>query len=124
MKYQVLKPMKVMTSKGEREIEAGQIVELEKDKAIPLLEKGKIVPVEQVAYKIYSELLGCYLWVIETDRDLADIQADEAFYTKDEIRKLHGIDKNTLKVIHEAKAMLNGTIERVKPCPKGQRGGN
>mgnify|MGYP001117279343 CR=1 FL=1 len=119
MRYRVLENFKVRTTGREVELQQGQIIQLDKDKAIPLIEAGKITPIERVAYKIYSELLGCYLWVVGDDEgaDLLRSQGvTETIYTTDEVRKLKGLSKETLKKIHEVKTEIeNSTIIDVRP---------
>jgi hypothetical protein len=119
MRYQVLESFKVRTSQGEMELQAGQLVTLPHEIALKLLNEGKITPVEKVAYKIYSEVLKAYLWVADTDRDmhsLRDQGIKEAIYISDEIRKLKGLDNDSLKEIHKVKEVFEGSkIEEVRP---------
>ena len=70
MRYKVLEPFRVKTSKEEMELQAGQVITLPQDKAIRLLNEGRITPIDKVAYKVYSEILQAYLWVVETDKDM------------------------------------------------------
>ncbi|MEW6215918.1 MAG: hypothetical protein AB1478_12070, partial [Nitrospirota bacterium] len=51
----------------------------------------------RVAIKVWSEPLQAYLWVVETDQDMASLrsQVSEAIYTASEIRKLRGMDKDS-----------------------------
>ena len=122
MKYQVLEPFKVRTSQGEIELKPGQVVTLPHDKAIKLLNEGKITSVEKVAYKVYSEILQGYLWIVDTDHDLSsfgDRGITEAIYTGDEIKKLKRIDKDVLKELHKVKEVFeNSIVEQVKPREK------
>ena len=114
MKYQVLENFKVKTSRGELELEAGQIITIAHDKAIKLLNKGKIIPIEKVAYKIYSELLEAYLWVVDTPEVMEYLRASkniaEAIYTREEITKLKNLPQDTLKGIHEIKEVFDRAI--------------
>ena len=46
---------------------------------------------DRIAVRIYSELLGCYLWVAADDRDEENLRSQgkkETIYTKEEIRKI------------------------------------
>ncbi|OGW56026.1 MAG: hypothetical protein A2Y81_00795 [Nitrospirae bacterium RBG_13_43_8] len=109
MKYQVLDIFKVKTSTGELELQTGQIITLPYDKAIRLLNEGKITPIERIAYKVWSEILQAYLWVVDTDHDMHSLRSQkvsEAIYAADEIGKLKGIDIDSLKVIHKAKEVF------------------
>lgn len=45
MKYQVLDSFKAVTTRGEMELQAGQIVSMTEDKAIQLIMTGKVKPV-------------------------------------------------------------------------------
>lgn len=124
MRYRVLDSFKAQTTKGEMELKAGQVITLPKDKAISLIEAGKIIPVERVAYRIYSEILHAYLWVVDTDEDMHFLRGrgvSEAIYTADEIRKLKGMDKENLKAIHRVKEVFEDSkIEQVMP-KKGEK---
>ncbi|MFH0773890.1 MAG: hypothetical protein V2A53_00125 [bacterium] len=113
MKYQVLETFKVRTLKEEIELQSGQIVTLPHDKAIRLLNEGKITPIEKVAYKVYSELLQAHLWVVDTDEDMHSLRSQgisAAIYTGDEIRKLRSLSKDSLKEIHKAKEVFPESI--------------
>jgi hypothetical protein len=118
MKYQVLEAFRVRTSRSEMEIQPRQIITLSHDKAIGLLNQGKITPVEKVAYRIYSEILETFLWVVETDRDMHTLRSQgktEAIYTQDEIAELNGLCKDSLREIHRTKEVFpKSTIEQVK----------
>ena len=61
MTYKVLIKFKAITDRGEMEVQAGQIITLEKEKALGLLNDGKIIPTEKVAYRIYSKILNAFL---------------------------------------------------------------
>jgi hypothetical protein len=112
VRYQVLELFKVKTSKEEMELQPRQIITLPQDKAIKLLNESKVRPIEKVAYKVYSEILQAYLWVVETDEDMHSLKfkvVSEAIYTGEEIRKLKGLDKDSLKVIHKVKEVFEGS---------------
>ena len=70
-----------------------------------------------VAIKVYSELLGCHLWVVNTDQDMHTLRSQgikEAIYTAGEIKKLKSMSKNDLKAVHEVKRVFeNSKIEEV-----------
>lgn len=117
MKYIVLDSFKAQTKQGEIELQPGQIITLPTDKALKLLNEGKITPVERAAYKVYSEILQAYLWVIDTDADMSSLRdagITEAIYTADEIKKLKSLDKDALKELHKVKEVFeNSKIEDV-----------
>lgn len=118
MRYQVKKPFKVRTSDGEMELQPGQVVTLSKETAVQLINTGKIIPIGRVAYRIYSEILEAFLWVVNTDEDmksLRDRSITEPIYTADVIRKLRGIDKEDLKKVHRVKEIFeNSQVEEVQ----------
>lgn len=64
---------------------------------------------DRIAVRVYSEILDCYLWVVETDQDLHSLRsqdAPEAIYTGDEIKRLQGLSKDSLKEIHKIKEVF------------------
>jgi hypothetical protein len=56
VKFRVLESLKVKTPEGERELQPGEIITLPRDKAIELINQGRIAPIGRVAYKVYSEI--------------------------------------------------------------------
>ena len=73
---------------------------------------------ERIAIRIYSEILGCYLWVVETDQDLHSLRAtqgvSEAIYTSEEVEQLKTVNKEDIKAIHKIKETFeNSKIETV-----------
>lgn len=117
MKYKVLDSFKAQTLKGEMEIEPGQVITLPHDKAVRLLNEGKITPIEKVAYKVYSEVLQAHLWVVKTDQDMYSLRSQgmkEAVYTVNELRKLRDLSKDSLKEIHKVKEVFEDSkVEEV-----------
>lgn len=106
MRYQILEAFRIRTSQGEKELQPGQLITLSQDKAIGLIEKGKITPIGRVAYKVYSEVLQVYLWVVADDRDIRSLRTtgvNEAIYTGNEIETLRGKDKDSLRAIQKVK---------------------
>lgn len=118
MKYQVLELFKVKTSQGEMELQPGQIITLPKDKAIKLLNEGKITPIEKVAYRVYSEILQAHLWVVDTVEDMHSLRSQgiaETIYSHDEIKELRKLSKEDLREIHKVKEIFpESTIEEIK----------
>lgn len=118
MKYQILQPFRVRTGQGEHELLPGQIVSLADEKALKLLSEGKISPVERVAYRVFSEALQAFLWIVDTDEGRKALQTSEkvteAIYTADEVRNLKGVDRDGLKAIQAAKEVFQDSkVERV-----------
>lgn len=123
MRYQVLEAFKVKTSKEEMELQPGQVITLPHDKAIRLLNEGKITPTEKVAYRIYSEILESFLWITADDEDMHLLRSQgktEAVYTKDEIKKLRGLSKDSLIEIHRVKEVFESS--RIKEVKIKERG--
>jgi hypothetical protein len=109
MTFEVLKEFEAQTPEGTLMLKEGQKLRLSKEEAIPLIQDGLIQPLEKVAYKIYSEPLQAYLWVVASDEDthfLRSKNVTDPIYTNEEIRKLKGIDKDTLKEIHKVKEVF------------------
>lgn len=118
MTFEVLREFEVEMPTGTITLKEGQRVKLSKEEAIPLIQDGLIQPIEKVAYRIYSNILQAYLWVVETDKDMHSLRSQgisEAIYTADEIRKLKGIDdKDSLRAIHKVKQVFeDSTIEEI-----------
>lgn len=112
MTFRVLKEFEVETPSGKLTLNKGQRVKLSKDEAIPLIQDGLIEPVEKVAYKVYSEVLGCHLWVVDTNEDMHSLRSQgitESIYTTDEIRKLKGLEMDSIKEIHKVKEVFEGS---------------
>jgi len=118
VKYQVLEAFKVKTSQGEMELQPRQIIALQSEKALKLLSEGKITPIEKVAYKVWSEILQTYLWIVDTDEDMHSLRSQgisEAIYIAEEIKKLKGMDKEGLKAVHQVKKVFpESSIEEIK----------
>ena len=118
MRYQVIEGFRVKTSKGEMELQAGQIITLPYDKAIRLLSECKITPVEKVAYRVWSEILQAYLLVVDTDQDIPSLRSQgisEAIYTHHEIKELKKLSKEDLREIQKIKETFSeSTVEEVK----------
>ncbi len=71
----------------------------------------------KVATRVYSEALGCYLWVVATGEDMHSLRSQGvkgAIYTPSEIRKLKGLSKDSLKEIQKVKEVFpESTIEEI-----------
>lgn len=76
--------------------------------------KGK----SRVAYQIYSELLGCYLWVVQDDANLKALRHEgitEPIYTDEDIRHLSTLPEEAIKKVHKVKeAFPLSTIKESK----------
>jgi len=73
----------------------------------------------RIVYRIYSETLECYLYVVETDQDLHSLRSQgktDPTYTAEEIQKLRGICKDSLREIHKIKEVFQDSkIEEILP---------
>lgn len=120
MKYRILQPFKSVTANGEQELQPGQEITMEdRETAFRLLSKGKIEPVGKVAYKVYSEVLKAFLWVVVDDKDRETIRASqgvsEAIYSYDEIKEPRKLSKEDIKEIHKVKETFpESSIKEVK----------
>ena len=100
MKCEVVSPLNVKTPNGELQLEPGQIINLPSDKAIEPICSGKVKPIEKVAYRIQSKLLGCDLWLVESKESMSRLVTKgvkEPIYTYQEIGKLKKEPKKLLK---------------------------
>lgn len=117
MKYKVLDSLKAQTTQGEMELQPGQVIALPHDKAIRLLNEGKITPIDKIAFKVWSEILQAYLWIVDTDEDMHSLRyqgISGAIYTHHEIKELKKLSKDDLKATHKVKEVFPGsTIEEV-----------
>jgi len=72
----------------------------------------------KVAYKVYSEVLQAYLWVVDTEKDIHTLRSQgiaEVIYTHHEIKELKKVSKEDLKEIHKVKEVFeNSKIEEIK----------
>lgn len=122
MRYQVLKKIKAKTPQGEMEILAEQIIEMPAKKAAIHVKKGIITPIERRAYKVYSEILNCCLWVVPDVQARDILRADriqEAIYTQPEVAGLLKADKETLKATHKIKQIFpDAEVKDVKKRDK------
>ena len=112
MKCEVLSPLKVKTSNGELQLEAGQIINLPPDKAIAPICSGKVKPIEKVAYRIQSKLLECDLWLVESEESMSRLLTKgvkEPIYTHQEIGGLKHEAKETIKAINDIKTLFPGS---------------
>lgn len=120
MDYRVLEPsLNLKTLEGSFTFLKDQIVTLPLEIASELLRGGKIEPVGKVAYRIYSNILQAYLWVVADDKDREAVRASqgitEAIYSNDEIKELRKLSKEDIKEIHKVKEIFSeSTIKEVK----------
>ena len=97
------------------------LIEPPKEKAMPLLNllrENKEAVIQylrqgksRLAYKIYSEILNSFLWVVETDKNAEALRASgvtEPVYTGAEITELKKIkpNKEYLEALHNIKAVF------------------
>lgn len=120
MNYRVLVILNLKTSKGEIALHPEQVVALNNDVAIKLLNQGKITPIGNVSYRIYSKILGDYLWIMATEKglqELVDEGITEVIYTQKETNKLmtNKVSKEGLVAIHKIKKTFSGaTVEDIE----------
>jgi hypothetical protein len=116
MKFRTIAETEIVTPDGTVPLSPGQIVELQKADAIPMLEAGVITPIAKLAYGLHSDVLGSFLWVVPDEscaRALSDVT--EPIYTAAEVRKLKGLSVEGLRAIHRAKIVFEdsrvGSVE-------------
>lgn len=136
MRYQVLEPIKVRTSKGEMELQPGQLITLSPDKAVKLIDRGKILPEDsslkipedllntplkdlKVPLKIWSDLLGETIYLVATEADAHRLMAEGkvAYYPEEvaillEIKEKlpQDIANERIQRIHQVKKQFGGLI--------------
>jgi hypothetical protein len=113
MKCEVVSPLKVKTPNGELQLEPGQVINLPSDKAIEPICFGKVKPIEKVAYRIQSKLLGCDIWLVESEESMSRLVTKgvkEPIYTYREIEGLKQEAKETIKTINDIKTLFPGSI--------------
>lgn len=113
MMFKVLETFEAETPSGTLTLKEGQKVRLSKDEAILLIEEGKITPIEKIVYRIYSNILEDFLYVVETDQDMHSLRSrcvQEAIYTASEIKELKKLSTKDLKEIHKVKETFPESI--------------
>ena len=121
MKCKVIAGYQVETPSGIVALKQGQVIELDieldKEEAMSLIQEGVIMPITTVAYKLYSDVLGAFLWVAPDEssaRHLRDVA--EPIYTADEVRKLKGLSPDGLRAIHRVKIEFKESrVDSVEP---------
>jgi len=106
MKYQVLDSLKVKTPQGEMQLKAGQVITLQEDKAIKLIEAGKINPIPETLNDLSPEQREAY------DERAGIIQYDGGL-SKENAEKYGWCFQ--VCMLTETMSKL---CERMKPCPK------
>ena len=73
---------------------------------------------DRIDVRVYSDILGSCLYIAETDEDLHALKSkgvSEPIYTSDEIQKLKGLSKDSLKEIHKVKEIFEDSkVEEIK----------
>jgi hypothetical protein len=112
MRFKVLDRLKVSTPQGERELDPGQIISLPKEKAIRLLNEGRIDPVGKFALKLYSSILEAHIWVVNDSLDWQNLLATgDAVYDIQEIieLKISNLNPEELRAVNNTKKAFQGT---------------
>jgi hypothetical protein len=117
MRFKVIVNHQAETPDGIIALEQGQVIELDKEEAIPMIEAGVITPIAKVAYRLYSEILGAFLWVVPDESCAKALRnLTEPIYTADEVRSLKGLSMEGLKAVHRAKTEFEDSrVESVEP---------
>lgn len=106
MRYHVLDPFKVKTSQGEMQLKAGQVITLSENKAIKLIEAGKINPIPETLNDLSPEQRESY-------EERAGIMQYDGGMSKEDAEKHSWCFSACM--LTEAMSKL---CERVRPCPK------
>lgn len=106
MKYQVLDSLKVKTQQGEIELQPGQVIILPENKAIKLIEAGKINPIPETLNDLSPEQREAY-------EERAGIMQYDGGMSKEDAEKHSWCFSACM--LTEAMSKL---CERVRPCPK------
>jgi hypothetical protein len=121
MRCKVIADYQAETPDGIVTLESGQVIELDKEEAMLMIQAGVITPIAKVAYRLYSDVLGDFLWVVPDEscaRALRDVT--EPIYTADEVRKLKGLSVEGLRAVHGAKTIFEDSrVESVAPAQGG-----
>lgn len=76
-------------------------------------------PVERVAYRIYSNILQAFLWVVQDDAGAEALRSEgisEPIYTGHEIAEFRGLCSEDLRAVHSVKQVFeNSKIESYGP---------
>ena len=125
MKYEVIGSFRVKSFNGEIELQPGQLIILSKQKALILLSQSKIVPSEKGAYRVYSDILKAYIWIVMDKGELEALRAyqdtSEPIYTAAELKMLKGMDQKTLEVIKNVKNIFEfATVEEFRKETSGK----
>ncbi len=115
MNFKVLEDMTLPTPKGDVSLKKDQVIKIPHDITLQLINYYKIESVEPATYRIYSEILNDYLWIVEIDHDKGQLLSEgvqEPIYTHDEIKEMKGkrIPKDHLEQIHECKRVFKKSI--------------
>lgn len=109
MTFRVMADTEIETPAGLIELRQGQVIRLAESEAMPLIEAGIITPEGRVAYKVYSNILQSFLWVVQDDAGAEELRAEGitgAVYTGHEIAELRGLDREGLKAVHNVKTVF------------------
>lgn len=72
----------------------------------------------KIAVRVWSEPLQTHLWIVADDEDIKALRSQditEAIYTASEIQKLKGMERDSLKAIHQVKKTFpESAIEEIK----------
>jgi hypothetical protein len=88
-------------------------------------EARKIKTDEEGHCRIYSDLLGDYLWVVSSLEETADLIAqgeEEPIHTAEEFQWLSGISRESIRLAHAVKRTFRGSkIQQVCGIDKGRK---
>ncbi|MEO5359182.1 MAG: hypothetical protein H7843_01900 [Nitrospirota bacterium] len=87
---------------------------------------------DAVSVRVYSEVLGCYLWIVQSKdeaKTLRNSGVKETVYDFNEVRALKGSSPAHLKAVHTAKEVfpesrVEGSVDRKNKQNRGKGGVN
>jgi hypothetical protein len=115
MKFRIVSETDIVTPNGTVSLNPGRIIKLDRNEAIPMIEAGVITPIAKVAYRLYCETLGAFLWVVPDEScALVLLDVTDPIYTLGELKRLKGLSMEGLRAVHLVKTEFeNSRIESV-----------
>lgn len=120
--YRVVRPFKVKTSSGDKELSPGATLNLAPAKAAGLLQRGFITEDFTsggmlIGWRTES---GRYIYLAETLGAASAVPPGRAFFLPEELEAMRGLDRHTAELIVDIKEVFLGcTVERTDTRNEG-----
>jgi len=88
MRYKILQPFTVKTSQGITELQAGQIITLQTDKAYKLIDSGKVRPLRAILDEKYKSLMQWLKGYPVTDFEIKETMPEHYQKIQDAITEM------------------------------------